>query len=667
MTSTVHLIFKTHLDIGFVDFAHNIVETYFTRFIPDAIALGKALREHGERHIWTTGSWLIYEYLERASPVERRALEAAIEAGDIVWHGLPFTTHTELMDTSLFRFGLSLSQQLDKRFGRKTIAAKMTDVPGHTRGIVSLLAEAGIEFLHIGVNFASTVPTVPRVFRWHDTEGASMIVMYEHGYGDLVTRAGMDDAIAFAHTNDNVGPQTTDEVLAIFRDMRRRFPNARVFASTLDAYAAKLRAIKSRLPIITAEIGDTWIHGVGSDPGKIAQYRELSRLRRAWLESGKIAPDDPHMTAFSRALIMIPEHTWGLDEKTHLADYEHYAADAFANAKNQPKFKNFASSWAEQRAYINDAVDAIKGSPFAGEAAQRLSNLNPSPPDVSKYSVFSPSPPVERGTGGEVDSTHFQLAFNEHGALTRLTDKNTGSQWASSRKTLGLFRYQTFSTADYDRFYRVYIHNKKAVEVWAVDDYTKRGMESASPESRMWLPTLSALYHRADSNGQRFLLDLTMPEEAPARYGCPRRVTIEIVLPDDSPRLEYTVQWFDKPAARLPEALWFSFSPIAPNVNGWYMDKLGQWVSPLDVIHNGNRKLHAVGSGVYYRDERGRLALETLDAPLLAPGEPSLLDLNNRQPPVKKGMHFNLYNNVWGTNFPMWYGDDARFRFVVRL
>jgi hypothetical protein len=26
-------------------------------------------------------------------------------------------------------------------------------------------------------------------------------------------------------------------------------------------------------------------------------------------------------------------------------------------------------------------------------------------------------------------------------------------------------------------------------------------------------------------------------------------------------------------------------------------------------------------------------------------------------------MHFNLYNNVWGTNFPMWYEDDARFRF----
>ena len=33
----------------------------------------------------------------------------------------------------------------------------------------------------------------------------------------------------------------------------------------------------------------------------------------------------------------------------------------------------------------------------------------------------------------------------------------------------------------------------------------------------------------------------------------------------------------------------------------------------------------------------------------------------------RKGMHFLLYDNVWGTNFPMWFGEDARFRFVLRV
>ena len=36
--STVHVIFKTHLDIGYTDFARNVIATYHTRFIPLALA-----------------------------------------------------------------------------------------------------------------------------------------------------------------------------------------------------------------------------------------------------------------------------------------------------------------------------------------------------------------------------------------------------------------------------------------------------------------------------------------------------------------------------------------------------------------------------------------------------------------------------------------------------
>src|SRR5512146_2183853 len=153
----LHLILKTHLDVGFTDFAANVVANYFNHYIPKAIDLAARMRESGsaDRFIWTTGSWLIYEYLEQASPAERQRMETAIANGDIAWHALPFTTHSENMNPGLFRFGLSLSQELDRRFGKHTIAAKMTDVPGHTRGIIQLLHEAGVQFLHIGVNGAS--------------------------------------------------------------------------------------------------------------------------------------------------------------------------------------------------------------------------------------------------------------------------------------------------------------------------------------------------------------------------------------------------------------------------------------------------------------------------------------------------------------------------------
>ena len=97
------------------------------------------------------------------------------------------------------------------------------------------------------------------------------------------------------------------------------------------------------------------------------------------------------------------------------------------------------------------------------------------------------------------------------------------------------------------------------------------------------------------------------------------------------------------------------------------MEKLGQAVSPLEVIRDGNKKLHAVGRGVNYTDAGGRLALISLDAPLMAPGERSLINFNNRQPALSHGMHFLLYDNQWGTNFRMWYDEDARFRFRIEV
>jgi len=96
----IHIIFKTHLDVGFTELAHNVVAKYFDDYIPRACETARVLRQERktERFVWTTGSWLVYEYLEQASSQARKGLEKAIQAGDIVWHGLPFTTHSELID-----------------------------------------------------------------------------------------------------------------------------------------------------------------------------------------------------------------------------------------------------------------------------------------------------------------------------------------------------------------------------------------------------------------------------------------------------------------------------------------------------------------------------------------------------------------------------------------
>jgi hypothetical protein len=112
---TVHTVFKTHLDLGFTDLAQAVVRQYFDEYLPQAMDTAETLRRAGgpDRFVWTAGAWLIDHYLETAGPAARKRMEAAIEAGDITWHTLPFTVHAELMDPSLFRYGLGFAQRLD--------------------------------------------------------------------------------------------------------------------------------------------------------------------------------------------------------------------------------------------------------------------------------------------------------------------------------------------------------------------------------------------------------------------------------------------------------------------------------------------------------------------------------------------------------------------------
>jgi hypothetical protein len=137
------------------------------------------------------------------------------------------------------------------------------------------------------------------------------------------------------------------------------------------------------------------------------------------------------------------------------------------------------------------------------------------------------------------------------------------------------------------------------------------------------------------------------------------------VLPFHTPQIDVRLQWFEKTACRLPEAFWFSFAPVGLQADSWLFEKLGQMISPLDVVSKGARHLHAIERGVFYQDQHTALQILSPDVPLVSPGKPSLLDFHNQLPEMDGGVHFNLYNNVWGTNFPMWFEDDALFRFSL--
>ena len=242
----VHLVFKTHLDIGFTDYSHRVIDCYLNHFIPNAIALASSLekREGDESFIWTTGSWVVDHALNQLKGEALKNFEEAILKGWLRWHGLPFTTHTELMDATLFRAGLGISKRLDRRFGLETKTAKMTDVPGHTIAIVPLMEEAGIEWMHLGINPASAVVEVPPIFRWQ-FDGAELMVAYQGKYGDdVITPSG--ERLHFALAGDNLGPPSEEEVLDLFSQTRTKFPGSKVRAGLMEDLLGPLKKERIR-------------------------------------------------------------------------------------------------------------------------------------------------------------------------------------------------------------------------------------------------------------------------------------------------------------------------------------------------------------------------------------------------------------------------------------
>ncbi len=64
----VFVVSKTHLDLGFTDYAENIRQKYINTFIPSAINLAKQVNSDKKKcFVWTTGSWILKEALENGT------------------------------------------------------------------------------------------------------------------------------------------------------------------------------------------------------------------------------------------------------------------------------------------------------------------------------------------------------------------------------------------------------------------------------------------------------------------------------------------------------------------------------------------------------------------------------------------------------------------------
>jgi polygalacturonase len=691
------------LDIGLkltedcVGFATKIVQRYFDDFIPRAIKLANELRakRSKDRFAYTMHPWVLSLYvdcdpwtieddcplnkgtLRCPSKTELAAFDSAVRRGDILWAASPMNLDPGAVGSpELFKELLSISAGLNERYNitKRARVWSNVDVPGFVRSSVPLLVQSGVKFLSIGANARNGFPNgsypinqnsapwqtvgnkFASMFRWRDPATTEeIVVMYHRSYGSNFELSGggglfpnttvisesSGSALASYFRSDNTGPPATvSEVESIFETVRVQFPNADVFGSTMDAFAAEVTSADiTMMPLLENEWGDQWLGGMQTDPWRIQVYREMLRLREECIEQGTCVRSSTAMLNMTRWLAKISEHTQGVQNEgwspgvpgctdaqgnflspCTTVTNAHWSNARFAEIHNDRTnvFTGADLSWIEARKFNALAIGALEAQAGSDKGAASLASaIKAALPTLRPRQSSTVGLTKLASLGEVIKCGGLELGFDsKNGAIAHLSFGSGSPQqpWATANATLLDLRYMTY--------------NDRA-------NLTCNESGCPNPIPGSWKPTLATVHHNCSGpagscTSCRVVTETAWNATLSGKYGSASRVVTEYTLTPGDSKLSVQLKLFNKTTTRLPEATVLLFQPhrvagtaAARHDYGWAMDVLGGWVDPYDVLSGGQQWAHAIWSGVKYAAKRGSSAtglfIDSLDAAMACP------------------------------------------------
>ena len=412
----VVIAYKTHFDIGYTARTSEVVQEYRTEMADRLLeAIERNSREPKEKQfVWTVSGWPMKQILWDGQSAERRAaIEKAIREGNLAIHAYPFTTHTEIAELEDLVRGLNISSTLCRQYGRPlSTAAKMTDVPGQSWVLPTLLSKAGVRFYHMGGPCVNKDLGLPPVFWWEGPDGSRVLTLYNNGYG---TTAMPPEGWPFrtwlylSMTGDNQGPPPPDIVARDLEFYRTKGIEAKV--GRLDDFAELLlKEDLSKLPVVRGDIPDPWIHGTMSMPEaartarrarlEIGGLEALTTLERCW---GIARPDNRSVIAQAyEQSALYAEHTWGLANQHYIKTPYGPAWDRLWSEGLPPQYRKMEESWQDHADYARN-VERLTHMPFQEAVTTLADQVAVEGPRVVVYNPL----PWERDGEVCVNAFHF--------------------------------------------------------------------------------------------------------------------------------------------------------------------------------------------------------------------------------------------------------------------
>ncbi|CAJ1358250.1 unnamed protein product [Effrenium voratum] len=375
-----------------------------------------------------------------------------------------------------------------------------------------------------------------------------------------------------------------------------------------------------------------------------------------------------NMTFF---LMKAPEHTWGTPGISGWGAGGDYNTTAFRKDIGNQSFMKAAASWAEQRLFNELAARALEEGPavtsphpLASEVRQALRTVEQvDVPSTEGMQSIPLSSTVTFKSGTEIQ-------LSPEGAIFKLQLPCCGS-WATQDQPLAAYVYQTFNDSEWKPFTYAYLNDHQMQT-----GFCKPGSNNFT-ESALWRPSLQELFVAGSAEeADSVIARMQMPQKAHEAYGAPSEIYLQITATRDA--VDLSLITVGKLPTMVAESSSVTFLP-APKLtpfsgSAWRLKKLGQdEIDPEGVLDGGNQFTHGVWGGVKVQTAQGQMTLDSLDAINVNPMTPDFpvgnplpasykaeaakagKGLSQLQPGSVQGMAVNLHNNLWNTNYALYY------------
>jgi alpha-mannosidase len=340
---TIYVLPHSHTDIGYTDI-QTAIEDQHVLNLKDGIEYARATADYpqGARFIWNVEVlWAADLYLQRMSELERREFYEAVNKGWVVLNGAYLNLLTGLARPEELLRLFKLSTQIVQQSNRTIDAVMISDIPGHTWGMVTAMAQAGIRYFSTGPNFFDRVGDIHiqwenRPFYWISPSSKESLLVWipskgyqlSHVTGKMTQNFVADylhqlesidypydvTYIRWSGRHDNDGPDR--EISDFIKKWNERYVWPKfVISSVSEAFRTLEVKYGDQLPRIRGDWTPYWEDGAGSSAFETSMNRASSdRLTQAQVLWSMIDPEGFPVDDFEEAwkkVLLYSEHTWG--------------------------------------------------------------------------------------------------------------------------------------------------------------------------------------------------------------------------------------------------------------------------------------------------------------------------------------------------------------------